>query len=62
MTLDILWTLGRYVTSSRMKFAFTSVAEFDRAKPLEGWLPASLLTDVHLLDEGKAGQDVGNIV
>lgn len=44
---------------------FTSISrvvEFDRAEPLEGRLPASLLADVNFVNEVQAGQDVGDIV
>lgn len=40
----------------------TRGAELNGAEPLEGRLPAPLLSDVNLLDEAQAGQHVGDVV
>lgn len=42
--------------------SISRVVEFNRAEPLEGRLPASLLADVHLLYEAKTCQHVGDVV
>ena len=47
---------------SQILTGISRVVEFDWAEPLEGRLPASLLSDVDLLYEAQAGQHVGDIV